>query len=1166
MTTFFRLLFLLAGLASVLQGSTLAYSAETVKIGVLAYRSKAQTQAQWQPLAKALKQAIPEYDFEMEALTIPELEASVLSRQLDFVLTNSAHYIRLNHAGGLSAPLATLASSEDGQRISVYGGVIFSRAAEANLNTLTDIKNRTIAVVNVNSFGGYQMQMYALKQAGVNLRRDNKLLITTMPQDKVVDAVLAGRADVGFVRSGVLEAMAHEGKLDMKQIKVINLQNLPDFPVKVSTRLYPEWAFSSMPNVDERLARHVVATLFTLEENKAATGTMGIHGFVVPADYTPVVELLKELRVSPFDKSPVFTWQDILVRYHWQALFSLLAIGLILFQSVRLLLTKLALQSSHSVLQEQQKKLQESEFRWKFAIEGSGDGMWDWNVETDEAHFSKRWKEMLGYAEEDILPCNEEWTSRIHPDDRAYVDETIKTYLAGKSDIYLVEYRRQCKDDSYKWILSRGMAVEHSADGKPLRVIGTHIDITERKLAEEALQLYANVFTHAREGIIIANADGNIVDVNEALTSISGYSREELLGRNPSDLSSGRQDNEFYAAMWMTLKKNGHWSGEVWNRRKNGEVYAEMKTISAVHDAHGNVKNYVALCSDITLLKEHAQQLEHIAHYDALTSLPNRVLLADRLSQAMTQAQRRGCLLAVAFLDLDGFKAINDNYGHDVGDQLLVAVASRMKQTLRDGDTLSRIGGDEFVAILLDLADVEASIPMLSRMLAAAAEPIEVNGDLLQVTASLGVTFYPQVEEIDADQLQRQADQAMYQAKQAGKNRYYIFDAEQDSSVRSLHESLDRIRRALVEREFMLYYQPKVNLRTGAIIGAEALIRWQHPDKGILLPASFLPVIEDHALAIDIGEWVIDAALAQIEIWHAAGLDIPVSVNVGARQLQQPDFVERLRETLASHPDVAPTSLEVELLETSALEDMTQVSHTINRCREMGVKFALDDFGTGYSSLSYLKRLPVHILKIDQSFVRDMLNDPDDLAILEGVIGLATAFQRQVIAEGVETLEHGTVLLQLGCELAQGYGIARPMPANELPDWASKWRPDAAWSSQPVLSRSDLPVLFASAEHRVWTKAVEHYLKDEREWPPILAYQECHFGRWLEGVGRMGHGTQPAFTLVNALHEQAHTLAEALCALKMKGLHAAALEGIPELNSLRDALLLELNVLLQQHE
>jgi diguanylate cyclase (GGDEF)-like protein/PAS domain S-box-containing protein len=1145
-------------------GSGLAYGAETVKIGVLSFRAKSQTQAQWQPLADALKQAMPEYDFEVQSLEYAGLDAAVMSRQLDFVLTNPAHYVKLHQFAGLSAPLATLAIDEGGLRLTAFGGVIFTRASQANLNALADIKGKTIASVGLDSLGGYQMQVYELNRAGIKLPQVAKLLITNMPHDNVVDAVLKGRAEIGFIRSGVLESMAREGKLDMKQIKIINLQNLPEFPLKASTRLYPEWAFASTPNVDENLARHVAAVLFTLEENKVAVQAMHIHGFVVPADYTPVIDLLKQLRVSPFDVTPEFTWQDILARYPGQVLLGLLAIVLILLQSARLFFTKRELQVNHRALQRQKQQLQESEFRWKFAIEGSGDGMWDWNIQTDEAHFSKRWKEMLGYAEDDIIPSNAEWQDRIHPDDRTYVNETIEAYLAGKADIYAVEYRRQCKDGSYKWILSRGMAVELSNDGKPLRIIGTHIDITERKQAEEALQLYANVFSHAREGVMIADADSNILDVNDAFTRLTGYSRDELLGKNPRVLSSGRQDAEFYVVMWRDLLEHGYWSGEVWNRRKDGEVYAEMKTISAVRDTQGHIKSYVALCSDITPLKEHAKQLEHIAHYDALTGLPNRVLLADRLSQAMIQAQRRGRLLAVAFIDLDGFKAVNDNFGHDAGDQLLISVASRMKQTLRDGDTLSRIGGDEFIAVLLDLVDIEASIPMLSRMLAAAAEPVQVDGHLLQVSASLGVTFFPQAEDVEADQLQRQADQAMYQAKQAGKNRYYIFDAEQDSSVRSLHESLDRIRRALVEREFLLYYQPKVNLRTGVVIGAEALIRWQHPEKGILPPAVFLPVIEDHPLAVDIGEWVIDTTLTQMEVWQAAGLDLPVSVNLGARQLQQADFVARLREILAKHPNIAPTKLEFELLETSALEDITQVSQTINSCRELGVKFALDDFGTGYSSLTYLKRLPIHVLKIDQSFVRNMLDDPDDLAILEGIIGLAAAFQRQVIAEGVETIEHGAVLLQLGCELAQGYGIARPMPANEMPGWTEKWLPDIAWSNQSVLSRGDLPVLFASAEHRSWCKAVEHYLKGNREKPPALESLSCHLGQWLVGDGLLTHGTHPAFVLVEALHEQAHQFTEALCALKTQGQESAALAGLAELNSLCDAMLVQLNVLLQK--
>ena len=440
------------------------------------------------------------------------------------------------------------------------------------------------------------------------------------------------------------------------------------------------------------------------------------------------------------------------------------------------------------------------------------------------------------------------------------------------------------------------------------------------------------------------------------------------------------------------------------------------------------------------------QMLGRIAHYDTLTKLPNRALLADRMAQAIMQTQRREQHFLVAFLDLDGFKAVNDAHGHEAGDFLLVTVAERMRGALRDGDTLARLGGDEFVAVLLDLADIASSAPILNRLLEAAAQPVQFGQIALQVSASLGVTFYPQSQEMDADQLLRQADQAMYQAKQSGKNRFHVFDAEQDRSVREHHESMQAIARALAQNEFVLYYQPKVNMRSGQVIGAEALIRWIHPERGLLPPGHFLPMIEDHPLAVDLGQWVIESAMRQVQVWQAQGLNLPISVNVGARQLQQPDFVERLRAILAAHPQVNPSYLKLEILETSALKDINKISRLIESCGQLGISFELDDFGTGYSSLTYLRRLRVSTLKIDQSFVRDILGDADDMAFLQGVIGLASALKRQIIAEGVETVEHGTLLLQLGCDLAQGYGIARPMPAAELPAWVKSWRPDAAWS------------------------------------------------------------------------------------------------------------------------
>ncbi len=648
---------------------------------------------------------------------------------------------------------------------------------------------------------------------------------------------------------------------------------------------------------------------------------------------------------------------------------------------------------------------------------------------------------LFGYSAEEMVGQS---LLKLLPPDRVDEEQFIMHEISSGGRIDHFETVRLCKNDSPVDV-SVSQSPIFDSTGKVIGASKIARNITERKLTEEKLRLSSSVFTHAWEGILITTMDGTIVDVNDAFSRITGYSRDEVLGETPRILGSGLQGQAFYADLWNSLIQKGHWYGEIWNRRKSGEMYAIIETISAVNDAQGIPRHYVAMLTDITRIKEHENELEHIAHYDPLTNLPNRILLADRMRQGITQVHRRNTSLAVVFLDLDGFKAINDKHGHETGDRLLMAIASRMLQAIREGDTFARIGGDEFVAVLMDLDNEDITLQLLNRLLSAAFDPVQFVDMSLQVSASLGVAFYPQKEAVDADQLLRQADQAMYQAKLAGKNRYHVFDATLDHSIRTRNESLDRIRSAIIEQEFALYYQPKVNLRTGAIIGAEALIRWNHPEKGLLSPESFLPEIEDHPLAIELGEWVIHNALNQIELWRQHGLDIQVSVNVSARQLQQSNFVTRLCESLAAHPNIMPSYLEIEVLETSALEDITKTTRLINDCRKFGVSFALDDFGTGYSSLTYLKQLPVSLLKIDQSFVRNMLHDSDDLAIIEAVVGLARTFRLHVIAEGVETVEHGTLLLQLGCELAQGYGIARPMPADQLLKWAMTWRPHPAW-------------------------------------------------------------------------------------------------------------------------
>lgn len=694
-----------------------------------------------------------------------------------------------------------------------------------------------------------------------------------------------------------------------------------------------------------------------------------------------------------------------------------------------------------------EEKLRKSEELWKFALEGSGDGAWEYNFQTRVNNVSPQLMQMLGLnASSKTVNLLNDWIERLHPDCQAITHERFQAVVDKKTNSYVVEQQVRCEDGNYKWLLTRGMVVSHSDDGKPQRMVGTVSDISSSK--QEALvklQLAASVFSHAREAIIIADASNSIIEVNDTFTDITGYTHSEVIGKNPRFLQSpSKQSPEFYTAMWHVINTSDYWTGEVWNRRKNGEVYPANITVSAVKNDGDKVSHYVVLFSDITRLKEHQSQLERMANYDDLTKLPNRALLRDRLTQAIVQSQRHQKSLAVVFMDLDGFKAVNDNYGHDVGDELLITISKRMKDALRQGDTLARFGGDEFVAVLGDLTKVEDCEPLIQRLLEATAAPVRLGDNIMQVSASIGITLYPQ-DSADEDQLVRHADQAMYLAKQAGKNCYQLFDTDQDEAISIQRKSIDDISSALERREFELYYQPKVNMRSGEVTGLEALIRWQHPIRGLIPPLDFLLVIEGHNITLDLGRWVIDTALTQISQWQSMGIHIPISVNISPYQLQQNDFVSQLAALLADHPEVPPNHLELEILESSALSDISQVTATMNACHDLGVLFALDDFGTGYSSLTHLRHLPAHLIKIDQSFVRDILVDLNDFAIVEAVIGLAKTFKRNVIAEGVETIAHGSLLLQLGCELAQGYGIARPMPAAEIPAWIDKWRPDDAW-------------------------------------------------------------------------------------------------------------------------
>ena len=668
--------------------------------------------------------------------------------------------------------------------------------------------------------------------------------------------------------------------------------------------------------------------------------------------------------------------------------------------------------------------------------------IWRAGLDAKCDYFNRTWLEFTGRTLEQEL--GDGWTEGVHADDLQRCLD-IYTHNFAQHQPFAMEYRLRRHDGIYRWILDIGRPF-HDMNGEFIGYLGACFDVSERHEAAEQLRLVASVFSHAREGIMITDARAQIIDVNEAFTLTTGYSREEALGRNPSFLRSTRQKPDFFVAMWATLNTHGYWQGELWNRKKNGEDFAELLTISAVRDSQGEINHYVGIFADITQQKEHEARLEKLAHYDPLTELPNRTLLGDRLYMSIALAQRKNSQLAVCMLDLDGFKQVNDKFGHAAGDQLLIEFAQRMRLELRQTDTLARLGGDEFVILINDLENYDECIEAIRRIIHSASQPYQLGSDMAQVSASIGITIYPD-DGSDPDLLLRHADQAMYIAKLNGGNRYFMFDPLKDIAARAERTALERLQQALDAGEFSLYYQPKVDMRSGVVIGAEALIRWHHPERGLILPGEFLPLTEDTDFSITLGEWVISQALAQLNTWYQQELELTIGINISPRHLQQPDFAQGLARLLAPYPDLPTRLIELEILETAALHDMDHAAKVIAACQRMGISFALDDFGTGYSSLLYLKHLPADTLKIDQSFVRNMLHDPEHLAIVKGVIGLAKAFNRKVLAEGVESLPHGDALLDAGCRLAQGYGIARPMPAAELAGWITHWKAPENWTN-----------------------------------------------------------------------------------------------------------------------
>ncbi|MCB1627378.1 MAG: EAL domain-containing protein [Xanthomonadales bacterium] len=684
-------------------------------------------------------------------------------------------------------------------------------------------------------------------------------------------------------------------------------------------------------------------------------------------------------------------------------------------------------------------RLQLGEERLRMTLEAVQAGAWVWDRAAGTALWSHEHYQMFEIDAEGDTVDNETWRQRIHPADLPAVERSIEIAVE-KGRPMDIEYRVQLPQKGERWMHSRGNVIRDER-GDVTGMVGIVLDVSERHTSEDRLRLSAAVIDATRDGVLVTDLTPAIRSVNRAFCEITGYAESEVLGQDPRLLDSGRHDGAMVERLLQRLQEQGYWQGELWIRDKLGAAHPEWTTINAVRDEQGRVQHYVAVLTDVSRLKQTEERLQRLAHFDPLTDLPNRLLAQSRLDQCLRRADPERDRIAVLFIDLDGFKTVNDSLGHDLGDQLLVGIAKRFDAQLGENHMLARLGGDEFLLVIESIDSPAEAALAAQNLLQVFDEPYFLpGGHEVYASASVGIALYPSDGRQSGDII-RNADTAMYQAKASGRSTYQFYTAELTRTANERLALHGQLRRALLNDEFQLYYQPLMRVSDGAVIGVEALVRWFPPGGGMVLPARFIGVTEETGLILPLGDWVLRNACRQMVQWQAEGLSgLRLAVNLSARQLQQPGVVWQLQDVL-EETGLAAASLELELTESSLMEGGEQAVDTLVALRALGVTLAIDDFGTGYSSLAYLKRFPVHTLKIDRSFVEDLSARSSEGEIAAAIIALSRSLRLDVLAEGVERSEQLDFLQRHGCDYYQGYMASRPLPAEQMAQWLREHRP-----------------------------------------------------------------------------------------------------------------------------